>query len=313
MANSQLAAGGVPSQFWYNNIKSQDIEAESFYYGFTFGGAFAFTDAFSMSLGARYIDATRIDAEGAITISAPAWTLPVPPQNGDLTAEAKWDETANGWGGIIGFNVAPVEQFNMGIRYETETRLNFETDVKRDVLVQIPGSPGILAQLGVIDGEKNRRDLPALLGVGFDFNITPQFRLETDLTYYFNDDAKWVGNMTSQNGLLGLPNTERDNGFDVGIALEYAFTDQWAASFGYMFTETGIDPDNMAYEAPELDAHSIGWGLKWSPIPLLDLNLSALKTFYLSETTTPIPGVFPNGVELKKDVFIVAFGAQLNF
>jgi long-subunit fatty acid transport protein len=119
--------------------------------------------------------------------------------------------------------------------------------------------------------------------------------------------------MTSQNGLLQLPNTERNNGYDVGISLEYAFTDQWLTSFGYMFTETGIDADNMAYEAPELDAHSIAWGVRWSPISLLDFNLSALKTFYQCETTTPIPGVFPDGVELKKDAFIVAFGAQLNF
>jgi long-subunit fatty acid transport protein len=80
-----------------------------------------------------------------------------------------------------------------------------------------------------------------------------------------------------------------------------------------MFTETGIDPDNMTYEAPELDAHCIAGGVRWTPVPRLDLNLSVLKAFYQSETTTPIPGVFPTGVELEKDVVIIALGAQYKF
>jgi long-subunit fatty acid transport protein len=154
--------------------------------------------------------------------------------------------------------------------------------------------------------------------VGASVDVTPQLRAEADLTYYFNDDADWTGNMTSQNGLIELStgatglNNERDNGYDVGIALEYAFTDQWLASFGYMFTETGIDAENMVFEAPELDAHSIAGGVRWSPTDRLDLNVGVLKTFYQSETTNPT-SVFPTGVELEKDVIIVAFGIQYKF
>ena len=302
MANLMLTLppASLPPGNYYDRLKSQRLEGESYYYGFTFGGAFELNDMFSFSLGGRYIDATQTDVKASVTIADSTGTFP------DQTAAVDLDTTATGWGGIIGLNFAPTEQFNLGIRYETKTDLDFETDVKRD-------TQGILPTLGVMDGEENSRDLPALLGVGASLNITPQFRAEGNLTYYFNEDADWTGNLTSQNGLLGRPNTDRDNGYDVGVALEYTFTDQWLASFGYMFTETGIDPDNMTYEAPELDAHCIAGGVRWTPVPRLDLNLSVLKAFYQSETTTPIPGVFPTGVELEKDVVIIALGAQYKF
>jgi long-chain fatty acid transport protein len=304
-ANGMLAAPpptglGLPAGNYYDSIKSQSLDAESFYYGFTFGGAFELNDMFSFSLGGRYIDATELDIKASATIADSTGTFP------DQTATVELDRTGTGWCGIIGLNIAPTEQFNLGIRYETKTELDFETDVKRDTQRILPG-------LGVLDGEEKSRDLPALLGVGASMDITPEFRAEANLTYYFNDDADWTGNLTSQNGLIDLPNTDRDNGYDLGIAFEYTFMDQWLASFGYMFTETGLDADNMKYEAPELDAHSIAGGVKWSPTDRLDLNLGVLKTFYQSETTTPVAGLFPTGVELEKDVIIIALGIQYKF
>ena len=47
----------------------------------------------------------------------------------------------------------------------------------------------------------------------------------------------------------------------MGVALEYTFNSQWKGSIGYMYTDVGIDPDNMSIEAPELDAHTIGFGV----------------------------------------------------
>jgi long-chain fatty acid transport protein len=60
--------------------------------------------------------------------------------------------------------------------------------------------------------------------------------LETNLTYYFNEDADFPD----------FPETSRDesdvdNGFDWGIALEYAFSETLKGSVGYLYTETGVD------------------------------------------------------------------------
>jgi long-chain fatty acid transport protein len=291
LAGSMLAGmPGYPPTPPNYAITSQGVEGESYYYGFTFGGAFAVNDMFSLSLGGRYIDAYR-EMKGSFTVADTTgiWPALLPPFAVD------YEDTADGWGAIIGLNIAPTEEFNLGIRYETKTSLEFETEQKQDTWDAI--GMGF-----VTDGAKYDRDLPALLGVGASYKITPELKVDANLTYYFNEDADWDGG----EDLV-------DNGYDLGFALEYVFTPQWSASLGYMYTSTGIEPDDMLYEAPELDAHSIAGGVKWSPTDRLDLNFGILKTFYQSETTTPIPGLFPTGVELEKDVINIALGIQYKF
>ena len=122
-----------------------------------------------------------------------------------------------------------------------------------------------------------------------------------NLTYYLNDAADWDDNPAAAGD-----QTKKDNGYDLGIAIEYTFMPQLKGSVGYMFTETGIDEDDMSFEAPELDAHTVGAGLAYEARPGLNLNFGILKTFYQDETTS-------TGVKLKKDVIIVALGVQYKF
>jgi len=153
-ANASLASQGLPPL--YDTLRSQKLEANSIYYGFTMGGAYALNDMFSFSLGLmfsfslglRYIDAEK-SAKGEVGIGASSGLAPDQPAK-----KIKYEETADGFGGIIGINLSPTKDFNIGLRYETKTSLDFERDVKTDDL-------GIF-----VDGSKARRDLPALLGLG---------------------------------------------------------------------------------------------------------------------------------------------------
>jgi long-chain fatty acid transport protein len=267
---------GLPAGNYYNTIQDQSLEGESFYYGFTVGGAYEVNDMLSVSLGARYIDAYR-KADASVTIGDVTGTFP------DQTADIEYEETADGWGGIIGLNITPAEKWNIGIRYETKTSLDFETDVDQDDL-------GILT-----DGEESSRDLPALLGLGVSHQCTPKLKSHVNFTYYFNENADWDG-----------AEDDVDNGYDVGLAVEYAFTPEFMASVGYMYTDVGIDPDDMSFEAPELDAHTIAGGVAYEAMPGLNLNFGILKTFYQDETTS-------SGVKLEKDVIILAIGVQYKF
>ncbi len=273
-ANAQLALGGYPPL--YNTILSQSLECESIYYGLTLGGAYAINDMISVSLGLRYIDAQK-EAAGSVAIAASSGQVP------DQFAGIDYEETADGFGGIIGINISPTEDFNIGLRYETKTSLDFETDVNRDDL-------GIF-----IDGSKARRDLPALLSLGAAYNILPNLKLEASYVYYFNEDADWNGDEDNV-----------DNGYDIGIALEYGFTPTFKGSIGYLYTDVGIEADYMLPECPELDANTIAAGFAYNVHPGFDLNLGVLKTFYKDETTT-------TGIEFKKDVMIISFGIQYKF
>jgi long-chain fatty acid transport protein len=244
----------------------------------------------SVSLGLRYIDAYR-EAEGSMTFSG------FPPLTPDGTYNVKFEEEADGWGGIIGVNISPADEWNIGIKYETKTSLEFETDQKRDDFETFPG----LEDAVVADGDKYDRDLPALLGLGVSYKIAPNLKADANLTYYFNEDADWDG----EEDVV-------DDGYDIGVALEYTFTPQIKASAGYMYTYVGDDAADQSFEEPKLDAHSIAGGVAYEAMPGLNLNFGIMKVFYQDETTDPTP-VFPNGVKLEKDAVVVAIGVQYKF
>ncbi len=168
----------------YDTIKNESFKAESFYLGFTLGGAYKINDMVSVSLGTRYIDAT---SELKTSLQVQPSALGVGIGQVDRTANLEYEETSDGWCGIIGVNIAPTEKLNIGLKYETKTRLNFEYDVKQDTVTG--ESSGLGAAQGIIDDTKHRRDLPALFGLGVSYKFTPKIRVETGLTYYFIEDA----------------------------------------------------------------------------------------------------------------------------
>ncbi|MBN2033344.1 MAG: outer membrane protein transport protein [Deltaproteobacteria bacterium] len=270
-----LGSGGK-----FNHVKSQRMEGESLYYGFTVGGAYALSDTVSASIGIRYIDA-QIDTKGyAILNNA---TTPLVP---DTTYSVDYEERGDGLGGIAGVNIAPTKELNIGVRYETKTGLDLETKERRDDIN------------GITNGSKRKRDLPPLLGLGIACNIRPNVRAEANLTYYFNKDANW-----DDVGLTTADETQKSNGYDMGIALEYTFNPGVKGSLGYMYTETGIDPDNMSIEAPQLDAHTLAAGVAYEATFGLNLNFGVLMVFYDGETTTA-------GIKLEKKDMVMALGIQ---
>jgi long-chain fatty acid transport protein len=271
---------GPPPAF--TGILNQHLEGKSYFIGYTIGGAYKINDLISVSLGARWVDASR-DFKGFATLGGGSF--------GTQTYAVDYDETGHGWGGIIGVNLSPMDELDIGVRFETKTSIELVTGVTTDTV------PGGL----VTNGAKRNRDLPALLGVGVSYKFTPKLRLEADLTYYFNQNAGWDDNPVT------LANeTQKDDGYDVGIACEYTFNPKWKASVGYMYTYVGINPDNMSIETPELDASTIAGGVAFNPTPNWGINLGVLKTFYKDATTS-------TGIKFEKDVVIVGLGVQYKF
>ena len=262
-----------------DTLLSHRIEGEAYSLGYTLGGAYKINDMFSVSLGARYVDGSR-DFKGNASLDGNA---------GPTTLGVDYEETGHGWGGIIGVNVTPLEELNIGLRYETKTNIDYSTHVTQD-------------DIGIVtEGFQRERDLPALLGLGVSYKFTPKIRVEADLTYYFNKDANWTNNP-----ITSADETKKDDGYDIGIACEYTFNPKWKASVGYMYTDVGLDPDNMSIETPELDAATVAGGVAFTPVPDWDINLGVLKTFYGDATTS-------TGIFYEKDVVIISLGIQHKF
>ena len=275
---------------FYDSVTAQNINAESYYLGYSFGGAFSINDMFSLSLTARYIDAFK-NVKGAVTVNSSG--NPAIPDVNPLTAAVEFDQDADGWGGIIGINIVPSDALNIALRYETETDLDFEATVYED-------NVGVLPKIGINDGQSVTRNLPALLGFGISYKFAEKFRVEADLTYYFNEDADWSG--IEENV---------DNGYDVGIALEYHFNEKLLCSIGYMHTELGMDPENMLPENPELDADTIGAGIAYAFTEKFHTNFSLGNSFY--EDDSFISQTTGAKIEYKKNIFFMALGLEYRF
>jgi long-chain fatty acid transport protein len=273
-----MAMAYLASPF-YSNIDSMELEAESVYTGYTFGGAFEINNMISVSAGLRYVDAFK-NIDGTVTVSglAPATSYNV-----------EVEQDASGWGGFLGANIAPMDELNIGIRFETNTKLNFETDLKND---DTGGGAGY------VDGEKNREDLPGLLGIGASYKITPEFKLGFSYTYYLEKSADWEGRLK-----------DAGNSWDFALGADYAFTPALRASLGFMMTRVSIDSEVLLSEAPELDANSIAAGLAWNPMEQLTLNFGIIKVMYDSETKVTAA----SSAEVDKDTIGIAVGVQYRF
>jgi len=267
------------------SLSDHRLEGESYFIGYTLGGAYAINDMISVSLGARFVDASR-EFKGHATLLGTAF--------GDIRPAVDYEETGDGWGGIIGVNITPTEELNIGIRYETKTSIDLKTDVKTDTV------PGGLP--GLVDGSERNRDMPPLLGLGVSYKINPKIKVDANFTWYLNNDVDWDDNPVTLND-----ESIKDNGNDLGIACEYTFNSKWKASVGYMYTWVGIEPENMKIETPELDGGTIAGGVAYKPTPNLELNFGILKVFYNNERTN-------TGITFEKDPVIdIAASIQYKF
>jgi long-chain fatty acid transport protein len=296
--------GATATDYAYNALESQQLDAEQIGLGYTFGASYKINDMYSVALAARYVDTER-DFSGTVRIGATT-AMPVGVvaatggtlNNTDITAGAEFHESADGWGGVLGLNITPNDQVNIGLRFDTKVDLDFSQTIAVD-------THGVLGAFGVTDGGTRTRNLPAVLAFGVSYQLNPKIRLETNFTYYMNRDA----------GFEDIPGTERDesavdNGFDLGLAFEYAFTETVKGSVGYLYTQTGVDAKDMTPELPELDANTLGAGVVWEVIPNLDLNFAIGQVFYDSASFTNSVG---DNIEYEKDITFLGFGVQYRF
>jgi long-chain fatty acid transport protein len=265
-------------------ISNQKLEAEHIGLGYTFGGAFKINDMFSVSLAAMYVDTHR-EAQGNITFAN------VNPLFPNQTASVDYEEEADGWGGVIGLNISPTDQWNIGIRYNTKVGLDYDQTVNQDNF-------GVLPSQGITNGGESTRDLPAILALGVSYKLNDKIRLEANLTYYFNEDVDWMGD----EDLV-------DNGYDLGLALEYTFNPKFKGSIGYAHTDTGIDAKDMLPESPELNADTIAGGVAYEFIPGMILNFGIGNSFYQSDSFVSPIGT----IEYEKNNFFLALGFQYKF
>ena len=286
-----LGANFVLGSPAYTAIEDMKIEANSVDLGFTLGGAYAINDMFSVAAGLRYIKASQ-EFKGSVRLTSLSPLAP-PVQKVDL------ERTATGWGYFLGLNVAPSEKLNLGFLYQSNTELDFESDVKEDTSGgQIP------AGVGWADGTKEREDLPGILGIGASYMITPKLQTQINYTRYLESAAEFEGDRLEDCG----------DSWEVGVSFTYTFNPQWRTSIGYLHTDiNGMEEEDLLPEAPELDARTIGLGAVYSPTDRWDVTFGYTDVTYDSVTTKANSSRAFAGTELEKHVTAFSLGVQYRF
>ncbi|WDP93350.1 MAG: outer membrane protein transport protein [Desulfobacter sp.] len=269
-------------------LKNQYAYVESYDYGLTAGASYALSDNFSFSAGIRrVITEKKVDIRGYL--------------GSDIIA--KFEQDAQGWGGVFGMNYRPNKAFNLALRYETRVNLDWETKIPGDTNAM---GRFLLQQNNREDGHSYARDLPAVLGLGMQWAAAPKLTVSPSFTYYFEKDANWG----DQNGKVN------HNAYDIAIAFAYAFNEKWTATWGYMYTDTGIDPADygiIEQMSPPLDCHTLSVGGTYRATERLAFKLGLMGSFYVSDTAPADPASGAPETEYSKTNYTAALSMEYRF
>lgn len=235
---------GGPMEIIYGGITDEHLEGSSLYLAMTAGGACRVTERVSVALGIRTISVTNT-IEGGLTLTGGL----LGPLTPDVPLRVDVKETGRGWGLVTGIQVRPADEVTLALHYETPVRIDVKTGIRE--------SDTISSEAGLfVDGQKNPRDFPAMVGIGASWRCTPRFRCEADFNYWFQKGADW-----------GTAPDGRDNAdmagdsWSVGLAGAYLLTPGLEISAGVLYTW---------YEFPDFDGYYLN-------------NLGSIEVYYADD------------------------------
>jgi long-chain fatty acid transport protein len=258
LAAGAFAAAGLPGG---GTLSQPYAYAESYDYTFTAGVSYDLHPMVSVAAGLRYIFTDKeVDLHG--TYSG-AYLL------------GKYDQEAEGFGGVLGIDIHPSDTINIAIRYESEVNLDWETDTNGSNALGI----ALLTAFNREDGKSYARDLPAVLALGVEWKIHPQITLKPSVSYYFEKDADWDTQNDAVDG----------NSYELALAVQYDVNEDWSLTAGYLYIDVDMKPENFGIIEmmnPPLDCHAFAVGAKYRVTEKLTLTLG-LSGYFYEEDTAP--------------------------
>ncbi len=274
----------------YFGLTNEKLKTRSIYLATSIGGAYKISDQISLAAGIRNLSVTNT-IEGALTLTGEG--LPNVPFKVDVEQED------NGWGGVLGIQVRPNEKLNLALHYESPIKLDLKTNIK--------SGDNISEDAGLfVDGEKNRRDFPGMVGLGTSCQITPEFRGEMDLNYWFQKAANW-GKSNEGKDISDLAG----DSWSIGVAGAYQVSPQLEVSAGILYTlyrwdniDAYYNANPGALEVGYSNNMSIGTGIGYKILPSLKYNLGVNYTGWKDENiVTPI-----GEVDMENSAWVIALG-----
>ncbi len=281
----------------YTGLANEKLKGSSLYLATSIGGAYKISNQISLAAGIRNLSVTNT-IEGNLTLTGGVLG---PNDTPDVPLKVDVEQEDNGWGGVLGIQVRPNEKLNLALHYESPIKLDLKTNIK--------GGDNISEDVGLyVDGEKNRRDFPGMVGLGASYQIMPEFRGEMDLNYWFQKAANW-GKSDEGKDISNLAG----DCWSIGIAGAYQVSPELEASAGLLYTLFRWDDIDEYYNANAgaieilySDNLNLGFGVGYKVLPGLKLNCGISYTMWKDENIdTPI-----GKVDTENSTWIIALGVD---
>jgi long-chain fatty acid transport protein len=221
--------------------------------------------------------------------------------------EADVIQKGSGFTPIIGLNLALLEdKLNIGVKYEFKTSMTItnETPAGKGFVIGMTetGTPVEMFP----DGEETNADMPAMLSIGLNYKFTDKFSTMIGYHTYFDKEAGWATIEGTDISVIDK------NYWELGIGLEYALSDKFLLSGGFLRAQSGVNDyyhDDMSYS---LKSNTFGLGGAFRLNDMMLLNFGGYKTVYTDATITD-PFTEAYSQTYKKSNIAFAIGLDLTF
>lgn len=275
----------------------------------TFSGSSMFL---APTIGAAYRFADIVGVSAALRVVIANKTFTGSATYGDVEAGLDATKSAVGVGGIFGLQVAPIPEVRLGLRFETETGLEFKT---KSTLTNLKAADNN-ALWSFMDGAKEQRNLPMTLAAGVAVDVIPELTLGTSFMYYMTKSADAYKDVDGVFGYVKGYDDDYDNGFDLAFGVDVRPIPELTLSAGYNRSVSGANKDTMSDFEYALNSNSVALGGKWWFISNVALTLGFSATFYeegKNDAIHPAYASLPAEQRVEtfnKTVFDLAIGAE---
>ncbi len=183
--------------------------------------------------------------------------------------EVDVEQTGAGFTPILGLNISPNENINIGLRYEHKTYLTLKNATKVDDLGIFP------------DGADVNSDVPGILGIGIGYTDNDWFEVQLSFNMAFDKGVDWGKNIRS-----GEQREIENNSYDIGLGVQYNITKRFSISAGGSYNDYGIADSYQSDFSWANSSVAIGGGIMWKITDQLTLDAGALNVFYQDSEVT---------------------------
>lgn len=216
-------------------------------------------------------EATGVPVMTAAVLQGTAAVLDVATADVEVDAE----EQGNGFAPIIGFNISPSDQLNIGLKYEFKTKVDLKTTVNDD-----KGGPLFINDSTV------HSDVPAMFSVGVWYQIIPSLSATAGFHYYFDKSANYGKTLDLTGEEVDNDEVIDKNYFEIGLGLEYSITEKLLFSVGYLYAKPGVSKDYQSELSYALPSSTLGGGFGYKFTEKVMANLGVSYTKYSEEDKT---------------------------